>query len=403
MSNLNISGVSLPLAIQCNRITYFSAHDTGIMGEPSDANFDTKFRKIAEKITYTTLLNNLTLRQYPNERCLPDCNGQFLVPPMYDATNPTIEIQHCLISDDQKQSLDQIDIFDHSVILAGAAAGIGASTAAPSSLKKSEPANNVEVEKKVVEEYSQNLGRGARKRTQTQFFTQSLEFTQADDVDSVLISQTETNREEDDDVKLIFFTQPGAELSQDYIHGFTAMMVSQPEEPKDKLVGRIVKKFFTGYGWFDGIVSKRTGNIYEILYSDGDREGMTEENLRTILVSNDPRDNIDKSIDDTISQNNNISQSVQSNNISQSVQREEVKRKEGAKRKDSTKTPAQQAVRKENNKKAAATPQDTKSKFLYYYNHPDFKKVLNSLQTSKYLPCGFDENGKVLKALRVNP
>jgi hypothetical protein len=57
-----------------------------------------------------------------------------------------------------------------------------------------------------------------------------------------------------------------------------------------------------------------------------------------------------------------------------------------------------------NGKKAATfrIPRgEEKSNSQSVYNNPDFRKILNSLQTSKYIPCGYDKDGKITKALRV--
>ena len=516
MPKITNDGITLPVALQCNRITYFSAHDTGIMGDPCDINSSAKFKGIIEKITYKKLLKTLTSRQYPNERSLPDCNGQFLLPPQYDTNNPMISISHCLISDHQKTALDQIDTFDHSKIVASKSSMYGK--------KGSESLQNHVVvtndKKKVVDDSStQNMGRGARKKTQTQFYTQSLQFTQQDDTDYKYASQTQTDLSNDDnDMKLSFFTQPGAELTQDYIHGLSDMLATQPVQAKDPLVGRAVRKFFKGYGWFDGIVSRRHDRhgYYEILYSDGDREGLEEKELKKYLVSDSPKDdnkskksekddpsyesvqndditNFDDYHQDIVDdspkkvqnykkssiladrrltrkdeaaannvQNNKIStkadttsenfqrnktsskanevqgkskgnntsktsskddtasQEIQSSKL---VSKEDVKRKrryesvkpssESVKPSSEPVKPSSEAIKPSSSEpeevqeivvlKESSIKQDQvqKSKSQSVYSNPDFRKILNSLQTSKYIPCGYDKDGKITKSLRV--
>lgn len=506
MPKITNDGITLPAALQCNRITYFSAHDTGIMGDPSDINGSAKFKGIIEKITYKKLLKTLTSRQYPNERSLPDCNGQFLLPPQYDTNNPMISISHCLISDHQKTALDQIDTFDHSKIVASKSSMYGK--------KGSESLQNHVVvtsdKKKVVDDSStQNMGRGARKKTQTQFYTQSLEFTQQDDTDYKYASQTQTDLSNDDnDMKLSFFTQPGAELTQDYIHGLSDMLATQPVQAKDPLIGRAVRKFFKGYGWFDGIVSRRHDRrgYYEILYSDGDREGLEEKELKKYLVSDSPKDDDDDDDgskksengdpfyenvqneditnfedyhqdivdddDDTknvqtykkssiladrrlIVKDDNVTNNVEYNKTrsrtnatsensqtdktsskaneiqekskatnntsktnskddtaSQEIQNNKLIQKDDEKRKrkyESVKSSSLEPEKAQENKvvvpKKNSIKQDQvkvkKSNSQSVYNNPDFRKILNSLQTSKYIPCGYDKDGKITKALRV--
>lgn len=493
--------VRLPVSLQCNRITYFSAHDTGVMGEPNDVNMDAKFLGIRQKLTYSKLLNVLTLRQYPNERCLPDCNGQLLLPPKYDANNPIL-INHCLISDHQKTALDQIDTFDHSKNAASGSSSY--------SINASETLKNHD---SLDELSSQQMGRGARKKTKTQFYSQSLQFTQTDEVDDNFASESQTVEINED---ITFFTQPRADLTQDYMHGLSAMLASQPEKDKDELVGSKVKKFFKNYGWFDGVVVKRTTDYYLVEYSDGDREGYKLEELKKILVSNNSEDDgevemssqanaqtdksksskdvqQDKSIgvasdnakkdklkskkddqqnkstnalnsksnsqaDDqydmvievtsnnsqkkkTKSKDDNITKSKDDTNFENNQRGHLTLNDEGQRKRkyESMKKPSQlgnlldrylqqdkyleqdkylpcgydkngklvkssqpeKQPDKESAKKSSTTPKEIKSKTQAVYDNPDFQKILNSLQTSKYLPCGYDENGKLAKSTRV--
>lgn len=54
----------------------------------------------------------------------------------------------------------------------------------------------------------------------------------------------------------------------------------------ERLVGKRVRKFFPGHGWFEGRVTKRIHreSVVAVLYDDGDSEHMTVREVRDILI-----------------------------------------------------------------------------------------------------------------------
>jgi hypothetical protein len=72
VSKFSHVGVSLPLTIQCSKLTFLGASDCDVIGDPVDLNKDARVRAVLSQIQFWTLAERLASGQFPNETFLPD-------------------------------------------------------------------------------------------------------------------------------------------------------------------------------------------------------------------------------------------------------------------------------------------------------------------------------------------
>jgi hypothetical protein len=137
------------------------------------------------------------------------------------------------------------------------------------------------------------------------------------------------------------------------------------------------------------------------------RTNATSENSQTDKTSSKANEIQEKSkannTSKASSKDDTASQEIQNNKL---IQKEEKrKRKYESVKSNSSLEPEEAQENEVVVPKKSSIKQDQvkvkKSNSQSVYNNPDFRKILNSLQTSKYIPCGYDKDGKITKALRV--
>jgi hypothetical protein len=96
--------LTFPLIVNCSQMSSLGAYDCCVIGSPSDINSDASVRKLLSEMTYGTLVERLSHRQFPNERQLPSANGLFSIPEPFSDRNPLL-IDHCLIPPKQCEML----------------------------------------------------------------------------------------------------------------------------------------------------------------------------------------------------------------------------------------------------------------------------------------------------------
>ena len=68
--------VSLPLALQCSKLSLLGADDCEILGEPVDINRDALVRECFSKLQFITMTQRLAAKQFPEQGVLPN-SGQY--------------------------------------------------------------------------------------------------------------------------------------------------------------------------------------------------------------------------------------------------------------------------------------------------------------------------------------
>ena len=69
--------VSLPLALQCSKLSLLGGDDCEILGEPVDLNYDPMVRESFSKFQFIGLTQRLAAKQFPEQNVLPN-SGQYL-------------------------------------------------------------------------------------------------------------------------------------------------------------------------------------------------------------------------------------------------------------------------------------------------------------------------------------
>ena len=65
-------GVTFPIALQSDKITFLGADDSDVLGEPHDLNSMKKVQDILSTMTYIEMTNKLRIKQFPNSDALPN-------------------------------------------------------------------------------------------------------------------------------------------------------------------------------------------------------------------------------------------------------------------------------------------------------------------------------------------
>lgn len=68
--------VSLPLALQCSKLSLLGGDDCEILGEPVDLNHDPMVRESISKLQYIEMVQRLAAKQFPEQNVLPNY-GQY--------------------------------------------------------------------------------------------------------------------------------------------------------------------------------------------------------------------------------------------------------------------------------------------------------------------------------------
>jgi hypothetical protein len=65
-------GITMPFAIQCDKIDLLGADDCVVFGSPTDINKDVDVRHVLSSLTYAALLQQFVAVQFPGEISLPN-------------------------------------------------------------------------------------------------------------------------------------------------------------------------------------------------------------------------------------------------------------------------------------------------------------------------------------------
>ena len=152
-------------------------------------------------------------------------------------------------------------------------------------------------------------------------------------------------------------------------------------------------------------------NQYQILYEDNDEEELSEKEIMKILDDNQILDTEKKSNDE-----NKSASQIKANEEKNKVQEQQVNKYPVKEKVEIVKTEQQVSktpikkienpiinsanVNVTNTVNVNVTMPQGKSKRISN-RRPSIFELLESATTSKYLPCGYDKDGKVIKVLRV--
>eukprot|EP00596_Hydrurales_sp_CCMP1899_P000525 CAMPEP_0119034998 /NCGR_PEP_ID=MMETSP1177-20130426/1985_1 /TAXON_ID=2985 /ORGANISM="Ochromonas sp, Strain CCMP1899" /LENGTH=529 /DNA_ID=CAMNT_0006992851 /DNA_START=239 /DNA_END=1824 /DNA_ORIENTATION=+ len=110
LRDFSTQAVSMPIVIQCDKLTFLGGHDMQIIGEPCDLNKDPQSVLCFKQLNYNLLTERLGSRQFPEKNALPNANGIFVL----NHHNDDDDIE---ISSEQQKLLDQIDV--ESIVMNG--------------------------------------------------------------------------------------------------------------------------------------------------------------------------------------------------------------------------------------------------------------------------------------------
>lgn len=68
----NELGLSLPFALQCNKIEFVGNSDLTVIAEPIDIHSESLIKELLSSMIYITLTTKLIANQFPDQRQLPD-------------------------------------------------------------------------------------------------------------------------------------------------------------------------------------------------------------------------------------------------------------------------------------------------------------------------------------------
>jgi hypothetical protein len=102
LRDFSTQAVSMPIVIQCDKLTFLGGHDMQTIGEPRDLNKDPQSVLCFKQLNYNLMSERLGSRQFPEQNALPNWNGIFIL----NHHNDDDDVE---ISSEQQRLLDVID------------------------------------------------------------------------------------------------------------------------------------------------------------------------------------------------------------------------------------------------------------------------------------------------------
>lgn len=101
LRDFTTQAVSLPITLQCDKLTILGGHDLETLGSPCDLNKDPQSKQCFNSLTFDVMTERLGRRQFSDRNALPNSDGIFILNQHNDN-----EVE---ISSEQQRLLDQID------------------------------------------------------------------------------------------------------------------------------------------------------------------------------------------------------------------------------------------------------------------------------------------------------
>jgi hypothetical protein len=282
--------IILPLAIQCSKIKFLGASDMGTVGGSTDVHKHPEVVSSLSNITYLQLIDRLK-RQFPHEQRMPDSDGFFSTAKAYGVTLLySLQFYHCDIPSDQRRIIDQLNTFDHTQI-GGEQIVVFGEIGIQHVVESNDHTNKRNIVSDVDKIWSDS-----RKRVKS-----TGELTTSDSSLPATWAQSDHTQSE-------IFSQPLTENNltqlQNWIPNHDSFSVlPETEAPQsDPLLGRQLRRFFIGHGYFRGHAASKNGDVYLVKYADGDEEELPTDVLDALLVSEDEAENSSSLLTDLLMQ-----------------------------------------------------------------------------------------------------